>query len=125
MLAQEKQWQDFIAEAGLWFDTVHTPNGMQAECEKIAAHLEAIGYDDDFEAMCDYFTGCAMGSRETSDGKYESEFVYLAWGNPYITLDTATGEIHGSFGIGNEGTAFIGGSALRNINNFFRTLHDC
>lgn len=125
MLAQEKQWQDFIADAGLWFDTVHTSSGMQAECEQIAAYLEVIGYDDDFEAMCDYFTGMlAWKTRTNEQGKFESQLVYLAWGNPYITFDTATGEISGSFG-GAQGSAFIGGIALRNLNEFFRTLYYC
>lgn len=125
MLTHEQALQNFVDEAAQWFDTVHTSNGMQAECEKIAAHLEAIGYDDDFEAMCDYFTGMpAWKTRTNEQGKFESQLVYLAWGNPYITFDTATGEISGSFG-GAHGSAFIGGITLRNLNEFFRTLYYC
>jgi len=125
MIMAEQQWQDFIDDAGLWFDTAHTSTGMQAECEQIAAHLEAIGYDDDFEAMCDYFENVpAWENRTNAQSEFESQLIYLAWGNPYITLDTATGEICGSFG-GAHGSAFIDGIALRNLNDFFRTLHNC
>lgn len=126
MAMTEQQWQDFTNEAAQWFDDVHTPSGMQAQCEQIAADLEAIGYDDDSEAMCEFFEGGSVWEdRTNAQGEFESQLVYLAWGNPYITFDTATGEVRGSFGAGNTGTAFIGGHALRNINNFFRALHDC
>lgn len=119
-----EQWQDFTSEAAGWFDAVHTPSGMQAQCEQIAARLDEIGYDDDNEAMIDYFEGVsAWEDRTNAQGEYESQLVYLAWGNPYITFDTATGEVQGSFGAGNHGSAFVGGVALRNLNDFFRALH--
>lgn len=118
-----EQRQDFINEAGQWFDTVHTPSGMQAECEKIAAYLDEIGYDDDTEAMLDYFEGVsAWEDRVDANGEYESQLIYLAWGGPYITLDTATGEVAGSFGAA-HGSAFVGEHARRNLNEFFRL--DC
>lgn len=125
MAMTETQQQEFIDEAGAWFDTVHTSAGMQAECERIAAYLDEIGCDDDFEAMCDYFEGIsAWEDRTNAQGEFESQLVWLAWGSPYITLDTATGEVWGNFG-GAQGTAQISEHARRNINDFFRTLYNC
>ena len=121
-----EQWQDFTSEAADWFDTVHTPSGMQAQCEQIAEHLDEIGYDDDFDAMLNYFEGVsAWEDRTNAQGEYESQLIYLAWGGPYITFDTATGEVAGAFGAGNRGSAFVGEHARRNLNEFFRGLSAC
>lgn len=125
-----EQWQDFTTEAADWFDAMRTQSGMQAQCEQIAESLDRIGYDNDTEAMADYFEGVsAWEDRVDANGEYESQLIYLAWGNPYITFDTATGKVAGTFA-GTFGSyrcvgAFVGSVARHNLNEFFRELHDC
>ena len=98
---------------------------FQTEVNLMASKLEEIAYDDDFDDYLDYFGGAAgISYREDDSGEFQSAFVFLAWGHPTIELDTAKGTVEGHNWL-NHGIAFLSNRAIKNINGFFRALHDC
>ena len=97
---------------------------MQAHIDQLAQTLEVIAYENDFGEMLDFFGDAAgIGYRENAQGEYESAHVLLTYG-PTIEFNTATGEVYCCF-YSDTGEARLSKSATKNINEFFRTIHDC
>ena len=97
---------------------------MQAHIDEPAQTIEGIAYDNDFGGMLDFFDDAAgFGYRENAKGEYESAHVLLTYG-PTIELDTATGEIYCYF-YSDTGEARLSKTSTKNVNEFFRELHDC
>lgn len=98
---------------------------FQLQISDMALKLEEIAYEGDYEEYLDYF-GDAAGfrCREDDSGEYQSAFVFLVWGGPTIELDTAKGTVEGHW-LEKHGKAFLSDRAIKNINEFFKTVHDC
>lgn len=97
---------------------------MQEHVDCLAARIEEIACGNEYSNLIDYFGDAAgIGFRETDAGEYESAIVALTF-QPTINFDTATGEIHCCF-YNERGKAKLSSLANRNVNEFFRTIHNC